>query len=132
MKRILILTCFMTSLCIIAKPSAAFKKEYANLVSQCSVIAARILQENSFEPIKQQALAGYQNTMVSIQNRLGKGIKIPIASNIQVDLDALEAQHNARILVVIQNTIVAYLNTIGTPAAKKLLADIIAGNPLTC
>lgn len=126
------LMCLMTSFCIIAKPSASFKREYANLVAQCSVIAARILQENNFEPIKQQALAGYQNTVAAIQNRLGKGTRIPVVNNLQVDLAALEAQHNVRVSVLIQNTIVAYLNTVATPAAKKLLADIIAGNPLTC
>jgi hypothetical protein len=115
-------------------------KEHANLVVQCRAIRDRIIRENNFELVKQQAIqqhrtqvapsiterftamgggkqsSGLQNAMDAAEKQLGQ------------TLSAMEAQHNLRVIILIANTIDAYLKSVGTPAAMKLLSDLVAGN----
>lgn len=118
------------------------KKEYAALVAQCKAIAERILRENSFEPIKQQALSQFKTqTLPSITERFtavpggqrSSAFQAAIngsGEDFQRSLAVLETQHNQQLMNLINNTIASYLSTIGTPAAKQLLADLIAGKPV--
>lgn len=117
-------------------------KEYAALVIQCKAIATRILRENSFEPIKQQAISQLRTqTLPSIAERFAaipggqrsSAFQAAISGSgedFQSSLTALETRHNLKTQGLIASTIASYLNTLGTPAARRLLADLIAGKPV--
>lgn len=113
--------------------------EYNTLLSQCRAIRDQIISQHSFEPIRQQALRNFHTQTVpaiaerftamgggqrssAFQNSIGQaGV-----TNLQSQLDALEVSHNLQVRAAIVNQISLYLQTVGTPAARQLLADLIA------
>lgn len=102
-------------------------KEYKQLISQCQSIRARILQENNFATIRQEALKGFAQTTNAIAERFGGGLRTQSAlSSLNIDLNALEAQHNLKVNALIVNTVAAFLNTLNTETSKHLLAELIA------
>jgi hypothetical protein len=110
------------------------QNEYNQLILQCQAIRARIVQQNSFDVIRQSAI-GIEN---EINARLASQFSatsnsspyFPITSTgstaLNSGLKAQEAMHNVRIGSLIVNTIAAFLNTINTPTSRQLLANLIA------
>lgn len=115
--------------CVAAKaPKKVSQQEYAKLVTECRNIAIRTLRENDFAPIKQRALTNHKDIMGGLENRFGfKAGTLNNNHKLNLDLAALEAQHNLQVLNLISNTITSYLQTLNTPTSRQLLADFIAG-----
>lgn len=119
------------------------KKEYQELIAQCQAIRARILRENNFEAIKQEALRRFeQETVPSLAERFtslgGHGNRNSLSSGtftsqlgsarmgLESNLNVLQAEHNIRLNTLTINTIAAFLNILNTPTSISLLAEFIA------
>lgn len=117
-------------------------KEYQELIVQCNAIRLRILQENDFNIIRQNALQSFEQNVHAITERFtslggardrtalsssGFGRLVGSAgSQLQSQLNALQVEHNLRLNIIIANTIAAFLTTINTETSRFLLAQLIA------
>ncbi len=110
------------------------KKEYNQLILQCRNIRTRILRENNFEIIKQNALQQHQTTIANLAHRFTAGTngsssfasRLDNTQQLSNSLAVLEAEHNLRINSLIIQTIVAFLIATNTKTASKLLSELIA------
>lgn len=137
MKNFLLLGLLIGSTMTVISAKKIKQAEYNLLLSECRSARDQIRSQCDFNKIRQQALQEFQQTASTIAERFtampggqrSSAFQQSIQSGVSglnADLAAMEVQHNLQVNTMIANKIFAYLQTVGTPTSRQLLADLIA------
>lgn len=135
MNKKFLLALLLLSVCSINAKPKINKKEYAQLLQDCHIIASRIKGQNDFEIIRQNALRNHQQTIAGLAERFGgKGnerdssFQRSLRDNskqLQDNLEILRIDHERKVATLIMQAISIYLQSVGTPTAEQLARDLV-------